>query len=130
MSCSDPISNALISIKNCERVAKKECTLKPASKLLGNVLEVMKQKKYIEGYKYIEDRKSGVFRVELAGKINECRAVRPRFTVKKDEFEKFEKRYLPAKDIGVLIVSTSQGVFSHQKAAEKGIGGRILAYVY
>ncbi len=130
MTLTDPISDALISMKNCERVAKKECVFSPGSKLLGNILRVMKKEKYIEDYEFIEDNKSGQFRIKLAGRINECRAIRPRYTVKKDEFERFEKRFLPAKDIGILIVSTPLGVLSHKEAIEKKTGGRLLAYVY
>ena len=130
MALSDPLSNALISIKNCEMVAKNECVFKPGSKLLGNVLKVMKKNKYIEDFEIVDDGKSGIYRIKLAGKLNECRAVRPRYKVKKDEFEKFEKRFLPSKDIGILIVTTSEGVLSHKEAIEKKIGGRLLAYVY
>jgi small subunit ribosomal protein S8 len=130
MALTDPISDALVSIKNCELVAKKEFLFRPGSKLLGNILEVMKANHYIVDYEFIEDGKSGVYRVKLAGKINECRAVRPRYTVKKNGFEKFEKRFLPSRDLGLLIVSTSLGVMSHKDAIDKKIGGRLLAYVY
>ncbi len=127
---TDPVADALISIKNCEMAAKKECMCKPASKLLGRILEVMKKHGYIEDYKYIDDRKSGIYVVKLWQKINDCKAIKPRYKVKKNEFEKFEKRYLPSRDIGLLIVSTSHGVMSHREAREKGIGGRLVAYVY
>jgi len=40
------------------------------------------------------------------------------------------KRFLPARDMGILVVSTSEGVMSHHEAAEKNLGGRLLAYVY
>ena len=59
-----------------------------------------------------------------------CGAIKPNFSVKKDGFEKFEKRYLPAKDFGVLIVSTSQGIMTHVEAKEKKLGGKLIAYVY
>ncbi len=130
MALMDPISNAMISIKNCERAAKRECIFRPASKLLGNILNVMKKNDYIEGFELIDDKREGIFRIKLNGRINECRAIRPRYTVKKDEFEKFEKRFLPSKDVGILIVTTPEGVFSHKEAKEKGIGGRLLAFVY
>jgi len=130
MSLADPISNALVSMKNCERVSKKECIFSPGSKLLGNILKVMKEKKYISDFEFLEDNKSGKYVIKLAGRINECRAIRPRYTVKKDGYEKFEKRFLPSKDIGILIVSTPQGVFSHKEAIDKKTGGRLLAYVY
>jgi len=130
MTLMDPVSNAMISIKNCEKAAKDECIFRPASKLLGNILGVMKKNHYIEGFEMVNDRREGIFRIKLGGKINECRAVRPRYTVKKDGFEKFEKRFLPSKDVGILIVTTPEGVFSHKEAKEKGIGGRLLAFVY
>ncbi len=47
-----------------------------------------------------------------------------------EEFEKFEKRFLPAKDFGFLILSTSKGIMTHLAAKEKSIGGKLLAYVY
>ncbi|RLE82719.1 MAG: 30S ribosomal protein S8, partial [Thermoprotei archaeon] len=33
-------------------------------------------------------------------------------------------------DIGILIVSTPQGVMSHKDAKNRGLGGVLLAYVY
>ena len=49
---------------------------------------------------------------------------------KKADFEKFERRYLPAKDMGILIVSTPAGIMTHVEAKKKGLGGRLLAYCY
>ncbi|MFB6198338.1 MAG: 30S ribosomal protein S8, partial [Halobacteriaceae archaeon] len=44
--------------------------------------------------------------------------------------EKWEKQYLPARDYGALVVTTSQGVMSHYEAREQGVGGQVIAYVY
>ncbi len=49
---------------------------------------------------------------------------------KKVDLEQFEARFLPAQDFGVLIVSTTEGVISHVKAKELGVGGKLLAFVY
>ena len=46
------------------------------------------------------------------------------------EIENWEKEFLPSRDIGVLVFSTSQGVLSHRDVREKKIGGRLLAFVY
>ncbi|MEM4662588.1 MAG: 30S ribosomal protein S8 [Candidatus Diapherotrites archaeon] len=127
---SDTIANALITIKNSELAAKEECICKPGSKLLGNILEVMKRHNYIADYKKVEDKKGGYYIVKLSHAINDCKAIKPRYKTKKHEFEKFERRYLPSRDMGILIVSTSQGVMTHKEAKEKGIGGRLLAYIY
>ncbi|AEF96446.1 30S ribosomal protein S8 [Methanotorris igneus] len=130
MSLMDPLANALNHLTNCERVGKKVVYIKPASKLIGRVLKVMQDHGYIGEFEFIEDGRAGIFKVELIGKINKCGAIKPRYAVKKHEFEKFEKRYLPARDFGLLIVSTSQGIMTHYEAKEKGIGGRLISYVY
>lgn len=126
----DVVANGLTIIKNAEMRRKKSCIIWPANKLLGNVLRVMQMYGYIGEFEFIDDGRSGKFRVQLLGRINDCRAIKPRFPVKHAEFEFWEKRYLPARDIGILVVSTSQGVMSHREAKKRGIGGRLIAYVY
>ncbi|MEM5870110.1 MAG: 30S ribosomal protein S8 [Candidatus Aenigmatarchaeota archaeon] len=125
----DNLADALSAIKNAERVGKSECVT-PASKLIKAVLKILQEKNYIGSFEFIDDGKSGKFRIELKGKIIDCNAIKPRFSVRVDEFEKFEKRFLPARDIGILIVSTSKGVMDHKKAKELRIGGKLLAYCY
>jgi len=126
----DPLADALSTIKNAEIVGKSDCTIKPASKLIGNVLKVMKDKAYIGDFEFIDDGKSGRFKVQLKGKINKCGVIRPRHAVKNTEFEKWEKRYLPAKGFGSIILTTPEGVMAHSEARNNGIGGELLAYVY
>lgn len=126
----DPLADALSGIRNAEDAGKMEKDIKPASKLVGEVLRVMKDHRYIGGFEFVEDGKGGRYTVELEGGINDCNAVKPRFETGKDGFEKWEKRFLPARNFGILIVTTSRGVMSHGEAKEKGIGGQLLAYVY
>ncbi len=126
----DPLNDAMATIKNAEMVGKGECILKPSSKLIGWVLKVMQENDYIRQYEYIEDGKAGKFRVELKGNINNCGVIKPRFSAKKVDMEKYEARYLPAQDFGVIILTTTAGILSHKKAKDMGIGGKLLAYVY
>ncbi|MBI4052580.1 MAG: 30S ribosomal protein S8 [Candidatus Diapherotrites archaeon] len=130
MTMIDPIADALVAVKNSDQASKKECEFKPGSKLLKEIFRVMQEKGYIEGFDFLEDRKGDRLKIKLRGKINECKAIKPRYAVKKDEFEKFEKRYLPAKDVGIIIVTTPKGVLTHMDAKTQGLGGRLLAYVY
>lgn len=130
MSLNDLLADALSHIKNTERVGKMECVIKPASKLIGNVLGVMQEGGYIKEFGFEEDGKSGIFQVKLGGKINDCNAIKPRFYVRVNEYERWEKRLLPARDFGMLVVTTSKGVMSHAKAIENGVGGQLLAFVY
>jgi small subunit ribosomal protein S8 len=126
----DPLADALSTIKNAEIIGKSDCIIKPASKLIGNVLKVMKDKAYIGDFEFIEDGKSGNFKVQLKGKINKCGVIRPRHAVKNTDFEKWEKRYLPAKGFGSIILTTPEGVMTHSEARDNGIGGELLAFVY
>ena len=130
MAGNDPLAGALAGIDNAESVGNLAYTVQPASNTVGSVLEVLYDGGYVDGFEYVEDGKAGVFEVELKGAINECGVVKPRYSAGADEFEKWEKRYLPARDYGALIVTTSQGVMSHYEAREAGVGGQLLAYVY
>ncbi|HDM36441.1 MAG TPA: 30S ribosomal protein S8 [Candidatus Syntrophoarchaeum butanivorans] len=126
----DPLANAMSCIKNAESTGKPSCVVKPASKLIGAVLRVMEEAGYVRDFEFIDDGKSGIFLVGLNGRINRCGVIKPRYPVKKDEFEKYEKRFLPARGVGILIVTTPQGVISHHESKKRGIGGSLLAYVY
>lgn len=130
MPMMDTLANGLTSIMNNEMRNKQECVISPASKLLGRVLRVMQLSGYIGEFEFIDDGRSGKFKVQLLGRINKCGAIKPRFSVGTTQFETWEKRFLPSRDIGVLVVSTSQGVVSHRKAKKKKIGGRLLAFIY
>lgn len=126
----DPLANALSKIQNHERARKREVVLAPASKPIGEVLRIMQAEGYVGEFEFIDDGRAGKFRVVLQGKINGCGAIKPRYSTKKDGYEQWEKRYLPAAGFGLLVVSTQQGVMAHKKAMELGLGGRLLAYVY
>jgi small subunit ribosomal protein S8 len=126
----DTLANALATIQNNEARGHKECVIYPSSKLIARVLNVLKQNGYIEDFEYINDGRGGKFIVKLNGRINKCGAIKPRFSVKKDEYTKWEQEYLPSRDIGILVVSTPYGVMSHREAQAKNLGGILLAFVY
>jgi len=130
MTSTDPLANALSSVNNAESVGHLTQTVSPASNEIGSVLEVFYDRGYIDGFQYVDDGKAGEFEVELKGSINECGPVKPRYSATADEFEKWEKRFLPARDYGTLVVTTSRGIMSHYEAREQGVGGQVVAYVY
>jgi small subunit ribosomal protein S8 len=85
---------------------------------------------YIGEFEFIDDGRAGKFKIQLLGRVNKCGAIKPRFAVKADGFEEWEKTFLPARDVGILVVSTPYGVLPHREAKEKNVGGRLLAFVY
>ena len=129
----DTLANALATIKNCEMRGKREAIIMPASKLIAEVLKVIQKEGYIGEFEYIDDGRWGKFRVQLLGRINNIGVIKPRTSVKYRELVKLPehlRKYLASRDIGILILSTNQGVMSHKEAIKRRIGGILLAYVY
>jgi len=90
----------------------------------------MNDHQYVGSFEETADDKGGSLRISLLGNINKCGVIKPRFAVKNKEYEKWEKRYLPAKGFGILIISTPPGIMTHHQAKEKKLGGRLVAYCY
>lgn len=127
---NDPLANALSTIKNAERKGMGKCIIQPSSKMIGGILGLLKDKGYVGSYEYVDDGKTGIFQVELIGNINNCGVIKPRYPIKRNDLDRWESRYLPARDFGLLILTTTEGIISHYDARKKGIGGKLLAYVY
>ncbi|MBU0953203.1 MAG: 30S ribosomal protein S8 [Nanoarchaeota archaeon] len=125
----DLLSDVFASIKNADLIGKHSCTTK-ANGLVREVLKVMQDHSYIGAFEFTEDGKSGTFSISLNGKINDCGAIRPRFSVGKRDFIDWEKRFLPANKVGILIISTAKGIMDQRKAEQLEVGGKLLGYVY
>lgn len=130
MSLNDPLANVLSNINNYEKIGKKELIVKNNSKLIRQVLEVMQQEGLIGSYEEIEDGKGKILKINLIGSLNKCGVIKPRHKIKIQDFEKFEKSFLPAMDFGTLIISTNQGIMTNKEAKEKNIGGTLISFAY
>ena len=127
---NDSLANVMSLILNKELIGKSECLIKPVSKVIKEVLKVMKDNGYVGDFKEVEDSRGNYLKLNLIGSINKCGVIKPRYSVKGDSFENFERRYLPAKDMGILFVSTPRGIMTHYDAKSKKTGGKLLAYCY
>ena len=123
----DIVADALNMIKNAQKARKKTVTIDRISNLLIEILKIMKQKGAIKIYKINGKEKN----VDISiGEVIECNAIKPRYTVSKKEIEKYMRRYLPAREIGTLIISTNKGLKTHEEALEEDLGGCLVAYFY
>lgn len=125
----DSLADVLTIIRNAERIGRNECVTR-VNNLIKSILKIMHEHNYIGSFEFIDDGKGGKFKIELKGKIVDTNVIKPRFSVRVDELEKYEKRFLPAENIGLLIMSTSKGVMDHKKAKELHVGGKLISYVY
>ena len=125
----DVLADALNKIKLYESLGKYECVV-DSTKLVKSVLEAMKANGYIKGYEEFREGKFAKVRITMAKKINYLGVIKPRYAVGIDEYQKYESRYIPSKDFGILIVSTPQGIMTNREARSRKTGGRLIAYVY
>ena len=121
----DIVADALNQLMNAKRARKTTVETHHYSKFLLSVLAIAKLKGYVKDYK----TKDNILTIEIAN-LNGCNAIKPRYNISVDQIEKYRARYLPAKHLGILIISTSQGLMTHQTAQEKNIGGSLIAYLY
>ena len=130
MTLNDPLANVFSNLLNSEKIGKNEVIIKPSSKLIRKILTLLQDKKYLGGFEEIKDGKGNILVMKLIGAVNNCGVIKPRYSVKLDNYTKYEKRYLPAKGFGILVVSTPKGIMTHEEAKEQKLGGRLIAYCY
>jgi len=123
----DIVADALNMIRNAKKARKNTVKIKIISNLLIEILKIMKQKGAVKKYKIDSKDKS----IEISiGELYECKSIKPRFTVKLEQIEKYRRRYLPARNRGTVIVSTNKGLMTHEEAQKEKIGGSLIAYFY
>ena len=123
----DIVSDGLNMIRNAKMARKDVVKIKRISNLLIEILKIMKQKGAIKKYKI--DPKGKTLEVTI-GDLNECRAIKPRFTCDLSQIEKYRRRYLPSRNIGTMIMSTNKRLLTNDEADKEKIGGCLIAYFY
>jgi small subunit ribosomal protein S8 len=127
---NDTLANALSAVLNSEKIGKEFCIVGPVSRIVKEVLDIMNSAGYIGSYETQKVHGGSQAKVFLIGMINKCGAVKPRNSIKLENLELAEKRFLPAKDFGILILSTNEGIMTNETAKKKKVGGRLIAYCY
>ncbi|MBS3176143.1 30S ribosomal protein S8 [Candidatus Woesearchaeota archaeon] len=127
---NDPLANALSNILNHEKIGRDAVLINPLSGVVAKVLDILNQEGYVGKYEIVSEGKGKLIKLHLLGHINKCGVIKPRFGVKKGEFERFEKRFLPARNIGIMLISTPKGIMTHSEAKKKGQGGKLICYCY
>jgi small subunit ribosomal protein S8 len=133
MSVSDPVADMLTKLRNAG-MAKHDNVDISISKLKLEIVKILKNEGYIRNFKKLDrEGKENTIRVFLKYDDNEGsvihgiqRVSRPGRRV----YTGYKGMPRVLNGYGVTIVSTSQGVTTGKKAAEKKIGGEILCSVW
>ena len=123
MARLNTIADGMSALKNAADGGKASVIIEPAGKLLGDMFRIMQETGYIGGFEYLDDGRGGQFLVQMNGRINRCGAISPRYSIQLSELEYWETQFLPGKPFGILILSTSKGVMTHEQARKEGVGG-------
>jgi len=132
MSHADPIADMLTRIRNAVRIERPEVTIR-ASQVCEGIAKVLVEQGYICGYDRIAtDTKQDILRIELKYGPQGEKIIREIARRSKPSC----RVYRGVKDLprvmgglGIVVVSTSQGVLSDQQCREKNIGGELLCTV-
>ncbi len=125
MVVKDHLTNLLNHMMNCKRSGKGTVKFSPFNKTVLDVLEIMKRESYVKTFKVEEQE----IEIEI-GKLNFCKSIKPRFNVRKEGIDRFIRRFLPSRKMGIIIMSTNKGLMTHAEANEEGLGGKLIAFCY
>jgi small subunit ribosomal protein S8 len=132
MALTDPLGDMLTRIRNGQKAGKSSIST-PASKLRGNVLEVLKREGYIRDYALVDlEGGTRAFKIEL--KYHEgAPVIREISRVSKPGRRVYSKiAELPRvyNGLGISILSTPRGVLSDGEARAANVGGEVLCRVF
>lgn len=132
MSMTDPVADMLTRIRNANMVNHQKVDI-PSSNLKVSIASVLKQEGFIKNYKVISDNLQGVLRVYLKyvgekdSVINEIKRVsKPGGRV----YMKSEDIPVIKSGLGIVILSTSQGIITDNAARTAGVGGELICTVW
>jgi small subunit ribosomal protein S8 len=132
MSVSDPVADMLTKIRNAGMAGHEKVDI-PTSRLKLEIVKILKTEGYIKNFKKASQEGANVIRVFLKYDDNTAPIIHGIEKVSKPG----RRVYMGYKNMprvlngyGTLIVSTSQGVTTGKKAAEKKVGGEVICTVW
>jgi len=132
MSVSDPIADMLTKVRNAVQ-ARHENVDVPTSKLKLEIVKILKTEGYIKNFKKVQEENKNFIRIVLKYDDSNSSVIHGLEKVSKPG----RRVYSGYKDLprvfngfGTLIVSTSIGVTTGKKAAEKQVGGEVICKVW
>jgi small subunit ribosomal protein S8 len=129
---TDPIADLLTRIRNANKALHETVQL-PTSRIKLEIARILKEEGYIKDFRVESGASFDVLVIELKYGRN-----RERIITNLKRISKPGRRVYARKDrlprvlggMGVAILSTSTGLVTARTAAERGIGGEVIAFVW
>lgn len=128
---TDPIADLLTRIRNALRCKMPTCSM-PGSRVKVALLDVLKREGYIQGYQVASEGPKSSILVELKygpeGEkvINSIR----RFSAPGcRRYRGVDELPTVRGGLGIVVVSTNQGILSDRECRQKRVGGEVLCTI-
>jgi small subunit ribosomal protein S8 len=136
---TDPIADMLTRIRNANRALHDSASM-PTSRMKEEIARILKDEGYIKDFRVIETKDEKELALPYRTLVVELKFAKDRRRVITDlkRVSKPGRRVYAGKDrlprvlggLGTAIMSTSTGVITNRQAAERGVGGEVIAFVW
>jgi small subunit ribosomal protein S8 len=136
---TDPIADMLTRIRNANRALHESASM-PTSRMKEEIARILKEEGYIKDFRVVEATGEDGKPLPYRSLVVELKFARDRRRVITDvkRVSKPGRRVYAQKDrlprvlggLGTAIMSTSIGVITSRQAAERGVGGEVIAFVW
>jgi small subunit ribosomal protein S8 len=129
---TDPIADMLTRIRNANKALHERAEM-PTSRLKEEIARILKEEGYITDFHVEKGESFDTLVVELKFGRNRERVITDLKRVSKPGRRVYARRdRLPRVlgGMGISILSTSQGLVTSKTAAERGVGGEVVCFVW
>ncbi len=133
MSMTDPIADMLTRIRNGSK-AKKVAVDVPASNIKRSIANILLEEKFLKDMVELPDNRQGILRIYLKYSREDDPIIRGLKRISKPGLRQYfdldQIKRLGRNQIGITIISTSQGIITNAQAVEKRVGGEALFNIW
>lgn len=129
---SDPVADMLTRIRNANTAYKEQVDI-PASKVREQIAKILKEEGFIKDYQKIDQRPQGLLRLSLRYLSNREKVITGMKRISKPGLRVYVgKEEIPRLlgGLGVVIMSTPQGIMTGKQAKKQRVGGEVVCYVW
>jgi small subunit ribosomal protein S8 len=129
---TDPIADMLTRIRNANKALQEHVEM-PTSRLKEEIARILKEEGYITDYRVEKGESFDTLTVELKFGRNRERVITDLKRISRPGRRVYARRdRLPRVlgGMGISILSTSQGLLTGKTAAERGVGGEVVCFVW
>ena len=134
MYVNDPIADMLTRVRNANMIYSESVDV-PMSKMKLAIARILKEEGYIKNFKTINDPKKpyATIRIFLSYGAERERVIQGLRRISKPGRRIYvgkNKLPLVMGGLGLVVVSTSQGLKTGTEASKLGLGGEVLCYIW